>query len=59
MSFSSVAGGNVKAQLRELYKKVHPDLFQNHEQARDANEKSFKLLQVGFSAAISGLDRIV
>ena len=32
--------------LRELYKRVHPDRFHSHPVARDANEKSFKLLQV-------------
>ena len=36
----------LKLQLRELYKRVHPDLFHDHPLARDANEHSFKLLQV-------------
>jgi len=35
----------LKRQLRELYKRVHPDRFHSHPIARDANEKSFKLLQ--------------
>ena len=32
--------------LRELYKRVHPDLFHDVPHAREANEHSFKLLQV-------------
>ena len=36
----------LKLQLRELYKRVHPDLFHDHPLAREANEHSFKLLQV-------------
>ncbi|CAL5229048.1 g12297 [Coccomyxa viridis] len=31
--------------LRELYKRVHPDLFHDVPHAREANEHSFKLLQ--------------
>ena len=40
----------MKKQLRELYKKVHPDRFHGHPFARDANEKSFKLLQASFTS---------
>lgn len=36
----------LKAQLRELYKRIHPDTFHDHPEARDANEHSFKALQV-------------
>ncbi len=35
----------LKAVLRQLYKKVHPDLFSDDQTARLANEHSFKLLQ--------------
>ena len=37
---------DLKHQLRELYKRVHPDKFQAFPQAHAANERSFKLLQV-------------
>ncbi len=48
LGISSNAGKPVslKAQLRELYKLIHPDLFQDHPPAREENERSFKLLQV-------------
>ena len=36
--------------LRELYKRVHPDLFHDVPHAREANEHSFKLLQVPYVA---------
>ena len=36
----------LKRVLRELYKRVHPDLFHDVPHAREANEHSFKLLQV-------------
>ena len=36
----------LKRVLRELYKRVHPDLFHDVPHAREANEQSFKLLQV-------------
>ena len=36
----------LKTKLRELYKRVHPDLFHDLPLARDSNEHSFKLLQV-------------
>lgn len=36
----------LKKVLRELYKRVHPDLFHDVPHAREANEHSFKLLQV-------------
>lgn len=39
---------SLKSVLRELYKKVHPDLFHDDQTARLANEHSFKLLQVPF-----------
>jgi hypothetical protein len=48
----------LKAALRELYKRVHPDLFSDHPAERDENERSFKLLQVlparGLPAAAGG-----
>ena len=36
----------LKKVLRELYKRIHPDLFHDVPHAREANEHSFKLLQV-------------
>ena len=36
----------LKRVLRDLYKRVHPDLFHDVPHAREANEQSFKLLQV-------------
>ena len=36
---------SLKSQLRELYKRIHPDRFHGFPPARDANEKSFKMLQ--------------
>lgn len=36
----------IHLKLRELYKRVHPDLFNSQPDARKINEKSFKLLQV-------------
>ena len=48
--YSSQTGNSqpplLKVQLRELYKRVHPDLFHDIPFARQANEHSFKLLQV-------------
>ena len=41
----------LKVQLRELYKRVHPDLFHDIPLARQANEHSFKLLQVSVEAS--------
>eukprot|EP00798_Chlamydomonas_sp_ICE-L_P016706 gene16706-22972_t len=35
----------VKKALNSLYRLVHPDLFHEHKTAKEANEKSFKLLQ--------------
>ena len=35
----------LKVQLRELYKRIHPDRFHGFPPARDTNERSFKLLQ--------------
>ena len=50
ISYSSQTLGReppqLKVQLRELYKRVHPDLFHDIPFARQANEHSFKLLQV-------------
>ena len=43
----AAAPPSLRSKLRELYKRVHPDLFQNHAEARQANERSFQLLQVG------------
>ena len=36
---------SLKTQIRELYKRIHPDKFHGFPPARDANEKSFKMLQ--------------
>lgn len=36
---------SLKTQLRELYKRIHPDRFHGFPPAREANEKSFKMLQ--------------
>jgi Domain of unknown function (DUF4460) len=36
----------LKAQLRALYKRIHPDTFHDYPKAREANEHSFKALQV-------------
>ncbi len=45
----------LKKVLRELYKRVHPDLFHDVPHAREANEHSFKLLQVLHLALICHL----
>ncbi|CAL8469784.1 g9326 [Coccomyxa elongata] len=44
----------LKVQLRELYKRVHPDLFHDIPFARQANEHSFKLLQEYLDSARKG-----
>jgi hypothetical protein len=41
----------VKKKLKELYRRVHPDFFHGANEAKAANEKSFKLLQEYLSAA--------
>lgn len=38
----------LKQRLRELYKKVHPDLFHSHPEAKESNGRSLQLLQVRF-----------
>ena len=43
---TQAAAPTLKTVLRQLYKKVHPDLFHGDQTARLANEHSFKLLQV-------------
>ena len=48
----------LKLQLRELYKRVHPDLFHDHPLAREANEHSFKLLQVILDRVIAAVLRL-
>lgn len=35
----------LKAALRSLYKSIHPDLFGDNKEAKEQNERSFKLLQ--------------
>ena len=35
----------IKSKMRQLYKRVHPDLFHDYPEAKEENEKSFKLLQ--------------
>ena len=45
----------LKKVLRELYKRIHPDLFHDVPHAREANEHSFKLLQVLHLALICHL----
>ncbi|KAK9907490.1 hypothetical protein WJX75_004677 [Coccomyxa subellipsoidea] len=56
--YSSQTGNSqpplLKVQLRELYKRVHPDLFHDIPFARQANEHSFKLLQEYLDAAKKG-----
>ena len=42
---SAANAPSLKTQIRELYKRVHPDKFHGFPPARDANEKSFKMLQ--------------
>ena len=42
--------GGLKKALRELYKKVHPDLFHAHPAEREANEASVKLLHAYLDA---------
>lgn len=44
-SQTSAAAPALKVQLRELYKRIHPDRFHAFPPARDTNERSFKLLQ--------------
>ena len=46
LALSSKAQPSMKQYLRELFKRVHPDLFHAYPVAREANEKSFKILQV-------------
>lgn len=41
----TTAAPALKVQLRELYKRIHPDRFHGFPPARDTNERSFKLLQ--------------
>ena len=36
----------MKQRIRELYKRVHPDLFHDQHEAREANGRSLQLLQV-------------
>ncbi|KAK9862834.1 hypothetical protein WJX84_006695, partial [Apatococcus fuscideae] len=45
---------NLKTQLRELYKLIHPDLFHAHPPAQKENERSFKLLQEYLDAGKRG-----
>ena len=51
---------SLKSQLRELYKLIHPDRFHGFPPARDANEKSFKMLQEYLAAGdrSAHIDRI-
>lgn len=42
----------LKSQLRELYKRIHPDRFHAFPPARDTNERSFKLLQEYLAAGL-------
>lgn len=55
-SFGSFDIDTVRKQLRDLYKKVHPDLFasQGLDAARQTNEKSFKVLQDYLASAERG-----
>lgn len=45
---------SLKTQLRALYKRVHPDLFQQHPEAQAENSRSFQLLQEYLHAAQRG-----
>ncbi|DBA76668.1 hypothetical protein WJX79_007357 [Trebouxia sp. C0005] len=53
-SFATASKPSLKSQLRELYKRIHPDKFHGFPPARDANEKSFKMLQEYLTAAKQG-----
>ena len=44
----------LKTKLRALYKRVHPDLFQQHPEAQAENSRSFKLLQEYLDTAQHG-----
>jgi hypothetical protein len=50
-SSSNAINDTVKGKLKELYRRVHPDFFHGADEAKAANEKSFKLLQEYLSAA--------
>lgn len=52
--FATASKPSLKTQLRELYKRIHPDRFHGFPPARDANEKSFKMLQEYLAAARQG-----
>ncbi|KAL3142705.1 hypothetical protein ABBQ38_003006 [Trebouxia sp. C0009 RCD-2024] len=53
-SFSTGNAPSLKTQIRELYKRIHPDKFHGFPPARDANEKSFKMLQEYLAVAKEG-----
>ena len=53
---TQAAAPSLKTVLRQLYRKVHPDLFHGDQTARLANEHSFKLLQVCCSALLPLLE---
>lgn len=44
----------MKSKLRELYKRIHPDLFHQHPEAQAENSRSFQLLQEYLDAALQG-----
>ncbi|UPQ99913.1 DUF4461 domain-containing protein [Chloropicon primus] len=45
----------IKSKLNQLYKLVHPDLFHSHPEAKEENERSFKLLQQFMSESDGGV----
>jgi hypothetical protein len=53
-SFASQPASALKARLRDLYKRVHPDLFAAHPEAAARNSHSLKLLHEYVEAARGG-----
>ncbi len=53
-AFASQPASALKARLRDLYKRVHPDLFAAHPEAAARNSQSLKLLHEYVAAARGG-----
>ncbi|KAK9789568.1 hypothetical protein WJX73_000519 [Symbiochloris irregularis] len=53
-SSSSGESPSLKQKLRQLYKLIHPDLFNDHPPAREANGRSLQLLQEYLEQARQG-----
>jgi len=47
----SILKDELRHRLKDLYKKVHPDLFHDDPLAKGVNERNFKLLQEYLAAA--------